>query len=98
MNRAESAVRHVNIRITGMVHGVCFRACAKEEADELGIVGSVINGADGSVCIEAEAPAIPLQEFVAWCRRGPPSAIVREVSVEDGRMKHFTSFDIVFGR
>ncbi|HNU41845.1 MAG TPA: acylphosphatase, partial [Cyclobacteriaceae bacterium] len=48
---------HINILVTGTVQGVYYRASTKQKADELGIKGFVRNQPDGSVYIEAEAPA-----------------------------------------
>jgi acylphosphatase len=46
--------KHFNIRISGRVQGVFFRASTKAKAEELGISGFVQNEPDGSVYIEAE--------------------------------------------
>ena len=88
--------RHLDIRVTGRVQGVCFRACAEEEANRLGLGGFVRNERDRSVYIEAEGEESDLQAFVQWCHHGPPDAVVREVAVEDGPVRHFESFGVTF--
>ena len=71
------------IRVVGQVQGVFFRASAQKEARRLGISGWVQNDPDGSVSLEAQATPSALQEFLRWCRQGPPSAHVENVSTRD---------------
>lgn len=66
--------------VLGRVQGVCFRMSAREEALRLGIAGWVRNRFDGSVELVAEGEERVLQEFAAWCRRGPPGAHVTSFS------------------
>ena len=47
-------MKKINIKITGKVQGVFFRASTKAVADQMGIKGLVKNEKDGSVYIEAE--------------------------------------------
>ena len=42
-------MKHINIKVTGKVQGVFFRAGAKAVADQLGVKGWVKNLNDGSV-------------------------------------------------
>jgi acylphosphatase len=74
--------RHYDIRVTGRVQGVFFRASAKAEASRLSLRGFVRNEEDGSVYAEAEGDRESLERFVAWCRRGPAHARVDDVTVE----------------
>ena len=73
--RAEIVVR-------GRVQGVFFRASAQQEGLQLGLTGKVRNLPDG--CVEAivEGERAAVEDFVAWCRRGPPSAEVDDVQVK----------------
>lgn len=87
-------LKHVNITIRGKVQGVYYRANAKQMADLLGIKGFVRNQADGSVYIEAEADEGQLIKLVQWCHHGPAKAQVETVSVTDGTVQGFTSFEI----
>jgi acylphosphatase len=73
--RAEIVVR-------GRVQGVFFRASAQEEGLRLGLTGEVSNLPDGSVEAIAEGDKKAVEDFVAWCRRGPPSAEVEDVQVK----------------
>lgn len=76
-------VLHYDIRITGRVQGVFFRASARAEAERLSVRGFVRNERDGSVYAEAEGDRESLDRFVAWCRRGPAHARVDGVTVEE---------------
>ena len=86
---------HVNIRISGQVQGVFFRGSAQNKADELDIQGFARNEPDGTVYIEAESDdQAALDEFIAWCKVGPPSAEVDEVSVASGAYSNLKRFFI----
>jgi acylphosphatase len=73
-----------SLRIRGRVQGVFYRESARAEAERLGLTGWVRNLPDGSVAAVAEGDEGPLQEFVAWCHRGPPAARVQSVEVTEG--------------
>jgi acylphosphatase len=92
-----SSARHVNVRVTGRVQGVFFRATTKGIAESLGLTGFVRNEADGSVYIEAEGEAGSVEKFLAWCRMGPPQAAVSTVEVTDGSIRGFKEFVVVRG-
>jgi acylphosphatase len=86
--------RHLNIAVSGKVQGVFFRATAKDMADSLGLRGFVSNQGDGSVYIEVEGDAAALDQYLSWCRQGPPRAVVSNVEVADGTVVGFTRFEI----
>ncbi len=71
------------VRIRGKVQGVFFRYSAKLEANRLGLTGWVRNCEDGGVRTTVEGPRQRVAEFVAWCRVGPPHAIVSDVEVDE---------------
>jgi acylphosphatase len=77
---ANDAVRR-RVRIVGRVQGVGFRETCRREAIRLGVGGQVRNLGDGSVEAVFEGPAGAVAEMVAWCRRGPRLAQVRQVDV-----------------
>jgi acylphosphatase len=86
--RAELAVR-------GQVQGVFYRASAQAEALRLGLVGEVRNRPGGDVEAVAEGERRRVEEFVAWCRRGPPSAQVEDVQVRYGAPQgNFRTFKV----
>lgn len=75
------SAERVELRITGRVQGVYYRASCAEAARQLGLVGWVRNVDDGSVEAVAEGPHEALESFLAWCRRGPPAARVDDVQI-----------------
>jgi acylphosphatase len=88
-------MKHINIKVTGKVQGVFFRASTKAVADQMGVKGLVKNEKDGSVYIEAEADATILEMFVEWCNEGPDKSKVENVAVEDGEFKNYRNFEVV---
>ena len=70
------------IVVKGRVQGVFFRASAQQEGLQLGLTGEVRNLPDG--CVEAivEGEKRAVEDFISWCRRGPPSARVEDVEVK----------------
>ncbi|MBX2983266.1 MAG: acylphosphatase [Flavobacteriales bacterium] len=85
---------HLRVRVTGRVQGVWYRKSALQEAERLGLTGTVKNLPDGSVCIHAQGERTPLDEFLAWCAKGPPKARVAKVVVEELPTVAFSGFSI----
>ncbi len=73
---SEDATKTVAVRIAGRVQGVWFRAWTVSEATRRGLDGWVRNCADGSVEALFSGPPGAVDEMVAACRLGPPSARV----------------------
>jgi len=88
-------MKHIDIRITGRVQGVSFRATTKAVADQMGIRGLVRNEKDGSLYIEAEGDDVLLEVFLEWCHEGSDRSIIENVSVTEGVLKHYQNFEIV---
>lgn len=92
----------LKIRVEGRVQGVFFRDSARRQAALLGINGFALNGADGSVYIEAQGKAEQIERFLQWCRCGPRWARVEGVSVEEVAVTEgapgFSGFEIRFLR
>ena len=88
-------MKHINIKVTGKVQGVFFRASTKAVADQMGIKGLVKNEKDGSVYIEAEGNETLLSMFLEWCNEGPEKSVVENVAVEDGELKNYRNFEVV---
>jgi len=86
--------KHFSISIGGKVQGVFFRASAREKAEELDVKGFVRNEPNGNVYIEAEADENTLQQFIEWCRQGPPRARVEKVDVKEGPLTGFEIFEM----
>ena len=69
--------------IAGRVQGVGFRWFTHDAAAREGIHGWVRNLADGNVEVVAEGEIASVDRFEAAIRRGPGSARVAEVEVEE---------------
>lgn len=86
------AARAVEVRITGQVQGVFYRARCAEEAVRLGVTGWVRNEYDESVRGHFEGPSDALDALVAWCHEGSPRAVVDQVEVTDVPAEGLTRF------
>lgn len=74
-------LRAVEVRITGRVQGVFFRASCAEYARQLGVRGWVRNQPDGSVLAHFEGGYTSVEEIIDWCRKGPRRSEVSDVEV-----------------
>lgn len=74
-----------DLLISGRVQGVFYRASAQQEAQRLGITGEIRNLPGGEVEAIVEGQQQAVEEFIAWCRRGPPAAEVDHVRVRWGK-------------
>lgn len=83
------------IHIRGRVQGVGFRWNAAKKAREYGLNGCVKNLSDGGVYIEAEGSRPMLDDFVEWCKTGPPFSEVDSVEVSSSPPAGYTEFVII---
>ena len=86
-----AAIRAV---VTGAVQGVGFRDAARRRAHELGVMGWVRNGDDGSVAVHAEGPPAAVDALVAFLREGPRGAVVTDVALERAKVEGHEQFAI----
>ena len=70
--------------ISGRVQGVGFSFYMERKARELGVTGWVRNRRDGAVEAMVQGSADAVETMIAWAQRGPPSAVVAEVTIIDG--------------
>ena len=78
----------VEVRITGRVQGVGFRAWAAREARALGLAGWVRNEPDGSVAaLLAGEPAV-VGTMLERLRHGPAAAAVEKVAAQPAEATH----------
>ncbi len=89
-------MRAVKMRIEGHVQGVGYRYYTYRLAKRYGIRGYVKNLPDGSVEVVAEGDGENFERFLKDVARGPHSAIVTNVSVEDIPPRGFESFEIEY--
>jgi acylphosphatase len=73
-----------HLRIHGRVQGVGFRHYMTREARKRGVAGWVRNRTDGTVEAIVQGSRDAVDGLIAWTRRGPPSAHVTAVEVNDG--------------
>jgi acylphosphatase len=83
---------HRNIRISGRVQGVGFRYNAREAASHYRILGFIRNQPNGDVYLEIEGTRNAVDEFIEWCRQGPPRARVDFVDITEGEARGFGEF------
>lgn len=60
-----------------------YRQSTCKEAIALNLFGWVKNNMDGSVEALVYGPDEKVKELIVWCHKGPPSAKVESVDVED---------------
>lgn len=65
--------------VHGAVQGVFFRESCRREAVRVGVAGWVRNRPDGTVEAAFEGRAEAVDALCAWCRAGPPYAMVSRV-------------------
>jgi len=88
-------MKHIKITITGQVQGVWFRQNTAEEAQRLGLVGTVQNLADGNVEIHAQGDEEDLKQLLLWCEVGPPNAEVENVKYSFEKPQEYQGFQII---
>ena len=74
-------IKHLHIKVSGLVHGVGFRWSAYEKFVELGLVGKAENIPNGGVLVDTEGPEDKLAGLIEWCKQGPMGAKVSNVEV-----------------
>ncbi len=88
-------MRRVHILIRGRVQGVSFRHHSLQNAAALHLAGWVCNTDDGNVEIVAEGTKEKIEQFIAWCRKGPSAAKVMKVDINDEEYTgEFTGFGV----
>jgi acylphosphatase len=76
-----AGIRSVQVRISGLVQGVNFRAWTERRASALGLSGWVRNLPDGDVEAVFSGEAAAVEAMLAACRDGPRAARVEKVEV-----------------
>jgi acylphosphatase len=76
-------MRRVRLTASGRVQGVFFRANTRDEARRLGLTGWVENAGDGTVVGEVQGDEQAVAALLDFCRRGPGSAHVADLVVQD---------------
>ncbi len=86
--------RAVRATVRGHVQGVAFRDATLRRARELGVLGWVLNQADGTVAAHAEGEAEAVDALVAFLHDGPRAARVEAVELAAARVEGHEQFAI----
>ena len=82
-------------KIIGRVQGVFFRDSTQRKATGLGLTGSAINLADGSVRVIAQGNEVEINELLNWLQVGPEMSVVERVDeVDIGDDLEFNDFTV----
>ena len=79
----EAGVKSVDVKVSGVVQGVYYRATARREGALRGLRGWVRNESDGSVGLHLQGAPEAVDAMLDWCRVGPPAARVSRLTVAD---------------
>ncbi|MFA5365755.1 MAG: acylphosphatase [Candidatus Bathyarchaeia archaeon] len=71
-----------HVFVSGIVQGVFFRASTRDEATKHGVTGWVRNTFDNRVEAVFEGKHEDVEKVIDFCRRGPPSAVVKNMDVK----------------
>lgn len=91
MNKSQTAVRAV---VRGQVQGVGFRDAVLSRARDLGALGWVRNGGDGTLLVHVEGSEAAVEELVAFLGEGPPAARVEGVETEPAKVERHEQFAV----
>ena len=75
-------IARVRALISGRVQGVFYRESLRRQAQARGVAGWVRNLPDGRVEAVLEGPEGDVADVLAFARRGPPFASVRDLETE----------------
>lgn len=87
-------LRRSHVFITGKVQGVGYRFSTQDVAQVFGLAGWVRNLPDGRVEAVFEGDRVAVEQMIAWCRKGPPNAVVEKVAVTDEEPRGLSGFEI----
>jgi acylphosphatase len=83
-----------HVLVSGRVQGVAFRDSTRQEAERLGLGGWVRNTEDGQVEAVFEGESEAVRQMIEWCKSGPSSADVEDVSVEQETPEGLSGFEV----
>jgi acylphosphatase len=84
-----------HVFVSGRVQGVSFRDATRSQAEQLGLSGWVHNTQDGQVEAVFEGEPDTVQQMIEWCKSGPSSADVEDVSVENEQPENLSGFEVL---
>ncbi len=90
----DSAKRAIRAEVRGRVQGVGFRDATVRRAHQLGVMGWVRNTDADSVAVHAEGSAQTVDELAAFLHKGPPSARVSAVDIQQTKVEGHEQFAV----
>jgi DNA ligase D-like protein (predicted 3'-phosphoesterase) len=91
---AKKKARAIRAVISGEVQGVGFRPATVRRAAKDGVLGWVRNDDDGSVQVHAEGDAADVERFAGFLGKGPRSAQVKSVEIEEVKAEGHEQFAV----
>jgi DNA ligase D-like protein (predicted 3'-phosphoesterase) len=88
------ASKAIRATVRGAVQGVGFRDAAVRRAHDLGLLGWVRNGDDGTLLVHAEGDGHRLDLLLEFLQHGPPHARVESVESEQTAAEGHEQFTI----
>ena len=93
---ANNPLTQIHVFISGKVQGVGFRDFTMRNAQRLGLKGFVKNLRDGRVELVAEGDKFALDDLLKKVKRGPRTARVENIKVEDRKFSgEYKKFEVV---
>lgn len=90
------AKARAHVFVEGRVQGVFFRAETQRSAELYNLKGWVRNLPDGRVESVFEGEAADVEKMIAWCRKGPPHAVVQNLGINREDFKgRFDKFSVL---
>lgn len=89
-----SDVIRVRVAVSGRVQGVWFRESCRRQATAHEVSGWVENCADGTVLAVFEGSSPAVANMIAWCREGPPQALVTDIEIIDESPEQLRGFRV----
>lgn len=87
----------IKLTVYGTVQGVGFRYHTRQAALQIGLTGYVMNKPDGTVEIVADGRQGQLQRMIAWSKKGPDTATVDRVEIQELlSINTFESFNVEY--
>jgi len=94
MEAGEGKAR-AHVMISGQVQGVFFRSALRSQAKLFGLNGWTMNTIEGNIEAVFEGDKDRVEKLVAFCWKGPPGALIRDVKVDWDKPKFdLTGFEI----
>jgi len=87
--------KHLKIEMFGHLHNVGIRFRLMTKAYECRISGFVMHGKQGSLYLEVEGTEPDLDEFIKFCKRRVPGAVINRIEIENGEIFNYNSFEMI---